>query len=115
MDNKYIDYNKRIVEQINNNTDKNDKISVLGNNCLIYLLSNREATTKYPYQLPIANIDKNIQQEFMEQLEEEKPKMIINLMSGNGDFQTKIKKYLEEKVETEEYKKINEIMYVICE
>lgn len=115
LNSQYVNYNMKIVEQIENNTKNNDKISVLGNNCLIYLLSNREAATKYPYQLPIANIDKNIQQEFMEQLEEEKPKMIINLMSGNGDFQTKIKKYLEEKVEIEEYKKINEIMYVICE
>ncbi len=115
LNSKYINSSKQIVEQIENNTEYNDKISVLGNNCLIYLLSNRESATRYPYQLPIANIDKNIQKEFIKQLENEKPKMIINLMNGNGEFQTKIKEYLEEKLEMEEYKQINEIMYVFGE
>ena len=115
LNSEYMNYNMKIVEQIENNTEYNDKISVLGNKCLIYLLSNREAATKYPYQFLIANIDKNILQEFIEQLEIEKPKMIINLMSEDGEFQTEMKKFLEEKVEIEEYKQINNIVYVICE
>lgn len=75
-DNK-IEYSQRIVDYIVNNTEEDDSISVLGNSCNYYILTNRKSASKYFYQIPIAEIDKEIMKEYIDELKENKPKIII--------------------------------------
>ncbi|MBD5509497.1 MAG: hypothetical protein HDR05_16020 [Lachnospiraceae bacterium] len=64
----------RIVSE---KTDTDDAISVYGNWDLIYVLSDRKHATRYSYQFPIGNIVPEIMEEYMEELHEEQPKIIV--------------------------------------
>lgn len=59
------------------NTDDDDLISVMGNDNILYLRSQRQSATKYSYQVPIMYVDHNIEREYFKEIAEKKPKAII--------------------------------------
>ena len=66
-----------IIELIQEKTNKNDVIQVLGNRCDIYLNSDRMAASKYIYQEPIALLRPEIMDELAEDVAEAEPKLIV--------------------------------------
>jgi hypothetical protein len=68
-----------LVKFIESNTSVNDSIIVFGNKSLIYLQSNRYSASKYFYQYPIGTIDKKIGIEFIEDIKENTPMLIVDL------------------------------------
>ena len=56
---------------------EDDLISVFGNSNYIYNLTNRKSASKYSYQVPIADINKEIANEYFNDLLVNKPKLII--------------------------------------
>ena len=66
---QYFSESKSIADIIVENSDKNDKIAVFGNYDIIYLLSDRMASTSYSYQLPIITIDQNKKEAFVADIE----------------------------------------------
>ena len=65
------------IKYITKNTKKDDAISVLGNHSYIYYLSNRKSASKYFYQLPIAEINTDIMDEYLNDLKQNKPKLVV--------------------------------------
>lgn len=61
-----------------------DEIIVLGSWDIIYNLSDRFAASKYSYQLPPLNIDSNRAEEFYQEIESNKPKLIV--LPSKGAF-----------------------------
>lgn len=68
---------KKIASTIQSLTDEDDKISVVGNANIFYLLSNRKSASKYSYQLPIGKIHPNIWKEYYGDIAQLKAKLII--------------------------------------
>lgn len=66
-----------IVAIVKENTSNDDTISVCGNRDIIYLLANRESTSKYSYQFPIAKVNPQIKQKYFDDIRGKKAKMII--------------------------------------
>lgn len=66
-----------VANDISGNSSDNDKITVFGNKNIIYLLSGRLSSSKYTYQVPIINVDKNISLEYFDDLQKNKPKIIV--------------------------------------
>lgn len=66
-----------VVNYIIKNTDKDDLISAFDNMDYIYLATQRQSASKYSYQLPLALIDKNIMDEYLEDLKRNKAKVIV--------------------------------------
>ena len=85
-DKPYIEISNYIKE----NTTDNDKILVLGNKCLIYLLSNRDSSSKYPYQVPISNIDKKIEEEIITDLDKCDSNLIVIFSLINPNIENKL-------------------------
>lgn len=79
IDNKILEYDNlvEVVKVIEENTDRDDKILVYGNNAIVYLKANRRASQKYIYQYPIMDVDRKIKREFQNNINENKPKLII--------------------------------------
>lgn len=71
------DGNKTISQIVIENTEPEDRITVCGNNDIIYLLSNRESVSKYSYQSPIALINPDIYSEYLKDIDTLRPKVII--------------------------------------
>ena len=92
--NKEINTYLNISNYINANVKQNEKICVIGNCCLIYLLSDTESASKYAYQLPIANIDSKIKEEFLKDLETCDAKFIVIANNFNKDIENKINELL---------------------
>ena len=84
------------VTQVSNiirkNTTKKEKISVYGNWDIIYVVSDRMHATKYSYQFPIGNVSKKIMNEYYNQLQKEKPKIIVVCKDS---IDKRIKKFLD--------------------
>lgn len=83
-DNHCSDSTNNIVNLIVNKTEEEDKISVYGNWNIIYVLSNRVHATRYSYQFPIGQVMPEIMDEYMKDLQEELPKILV-IMSGKFD------------------------------
>ena len=66
-----------IANDVMANSNKNDKITVFGNMNIIYLLSQRLSSSRYTYQIPVINVDNNIRLEYFNDLEKNKPKIIV--------------------------------------
>lgn len=62
---------------VSGKTDIDDAISVYGNWDLIYVLSDRKHATRYSYQFPIGTVVPEIMEEYMKELHEEQPKIIV--------------------------------------
>ncbi len=70
-------YENEVATIVKKNTKEGDKISVCGNNNIVYLLSGRDSVSKYSYQYPIALIDPAIKEEYLEDLKKFHAQMII--------------------------------------
>lgn len=77
-----LNLNTEVSEYIIENTEVTDNILVLGNKCNIYNATGRRYYGKYEYQLPIMIIDKRITEEIVEDIEKNKPKVIVYI----GDY-----------------------------
>lgn len=66
-----------ILSVISHNSEENDLITVYGNKDSIYVLGNRLSASKYSYQYPISTSDPRILDEYFEDLEKTKPKLVI--------------------------------------
>lgn len=74
---QYFSESKVIAEIIQKNTDKDDKIIVLGNHNIIYLLSHRMSSSEYSYQLPIIEIDTVKKEEFISDINNLNTEIIV--------------------------------------
>jgi len=90
------------LQYIEQYTDKDDSIAIYGNRDSILYLSNRRSVSKYSYQSPIATYDKSILDTYFNDIETEKPKLII--VSGTAwglemsDLAEHVKKFEYEKL-----------------
>lgn len=80
---KYFSDSKAIAEIVAANSDKDDKIVVLGTNDIIYLLSDRMASSKYSYQVPILTINPDKKQEFITEIERLDTEIIVTDQSSS--------------------------------
>jgi hypothetical protein len=72
---------------IDQNTDMDDTIISLGLNSSIYLFTERQAASRYIYQTSGADYDPNAQEEFLRDMRENKPKIIvIRSQEGHYDY-----------------------------
>ncbi len=67
----------KAADIIAKNTEKTDKISVCGNQNLIYLLSDRESSSKYSYQYPIIEYDTKIKNEYLSDIAKLETEIIV--------------------------------------
>ena len=77
------------ISYIQEYSDENDTITVFGNRDSIYFYSNRQSASIYSYQYPIGNVDEQIIRLYFNDLELNKPKLIIVTQSTewNGDYE----------------------------
>lgn len=106
---------QNLKEYISENTNKDDEVIVDGNKVAIYLAIDRKNSAKYFYQTPIADIDENIAEQFLEWLENTKPKIIINTLgkpSNNSGsyFRKSLFKYYDDIVKSGEYVENKNVM-----
>ncbi len=80
-----------VIKCIEEETDLTEKISVYGNWDIVYKCTNREHATKYSYQFPIAELDKEIFEDYYNQLNKQLPKMIV---IQEGRYDEYIEKFL---------------------
>jgi hypothetical protein len=71
---------------IDDNTNENDSITVLGNSCTVYLFTNRPSVSKYIYQTPIASINSKIADDYSSDVLHRKPALIIAPSYNDGQF-----------------------------
>lgn len=67
----------KVIDYVVNNTTEDDLITVYGNWDIIYAKSRRLSASKYSYQDPIIHIDHNKYDEYFNELNEMRPKLII--------------------------------------
>lgn len=60
---------QEIANVIKENTDTDDKITVCGNRNIIYLLAERESSSIYSYQYPIADVNPMIEKEYIDDIQ----------------------------------------------
>lgn len=82
-----------VANYVEANTTPEDGISVYGNWDLIYVLSDRRHATRYSYQFPISDARPEIIGEYLSQLTEEQPKVIV---VQKGHLDDRITGFLEE-------------------
>ena len=68
---------QELINYIKENTDKEDNILILWNACTYYNLTDRKYDGKYMYQIPLVLSDDKILKEFIEELQNNKPDLII--------------------------------------
>ncbi|MCR5758259.1 MAG: hypothetical protein K6F95_10195 [Selenomonas sp.] len=66
-----------LLNEIVRRTDEQDRISVFGNDNIIYVASNRLPASVYSYQFPIANVDNRIGEKYFADLHNNRPKIIV--------------------------------------
>ena len=77
---------ENLLSFIKENTKETDKITVVGNDCWIYLLSGRESVSKYTYQYPLVFVrhyGRTIAEEYINDIETGKPRMIITRLTDD--------------------------------
>ena len=74
-----------IVNYVDENTNEDDKILVTGNHNILYLKCDRLSASKYSYQSPIVNVRDQILIEFYDEINQEKPSVII-IPKGLEDY-----------------------------
>lgn len=65
------------VKYLIEHTEESDNVLVLGNYCINYLESNRSYANKFFYQAPVINNSERLYQEFDEELEKDKPNVVL--------------------------------------
>ena len=66
-----------VAKVIEENTEDSENISVYGNWDFIYILTNRKHATRYSYQFPISEVKPEIMEEYIRQMEEEQPPIVV--------------------------------------
>jgi len=77
---------ENLITFIKENSEKTDKITVVGHDCSIYNLSGRESVSKYSYIFPIASVKQYgamIAENYMKDIENRKPRIIITITSSD--------------------------------
>lgn len=73
-----------VASYVKSNTAEDDYISVYGNWDFIYILSGRKHATRYSYQFPIGTVRPGIMNEYISELTEAQPPVIV-IQSGYFD------------------------------
>ena len=76
-DEQFDETTRQVCEKVIELTSEDDVISVYGNWDIVYVESQRKHATKYSYQFPIGQVMPEIIDEYMEQLEEERPSVVV--------------------------------------
>lgn len=82
-----------ILSVIRHNSDEDDLITVYGINNSVYVLGNRLSASKYSYQYPIGTADPKILDEYFEELEKTKPRLVILEHEMDEKIETFLRKY----------------------
>jgi len=97
-------------------TTSSDKILVMGNDLAVYLFSNRESSSRYPFIYPIIEKDKKIEEYYFAEFKNNPlPKLIIidwHCNSFSNDLRSKLAKILQDNYEDLEVQ-LNNRSYVI--
>lgn len=95
-----ISISNELQSYLQENTNENDDVLIIGNDVKYYLVSERKTNNKYFYQTPPINVSYNIYQEFVDELEKNNSDYII--VMGNkeenlsrGDNLSNVCQYLE--------------------
>lgn len=75
--NNQSDEKIQVAKFIKQNSDEDSKITVFGNENIIYLLSERMPASKYSYQLPIGTVNPDIMDEYFYEIGENQPEFIV--------------------------------------
>ena len=81
-----------IVKIIEDNSSKDDYITVYGNQNIYYVLTKRLTASKYSYQYPIYRVNDKISDNYFDDLSRNNPKIIVDTLHDNA-----IKKFINEK------------------
>ena len=73
----YTSFDHILGEVLKTATDSDDRIAVCGNNDILYLHADRMAASKYSYQLPIIRSDPGILPQFIHDLEDSQPAVVV--------------------------------------
>ena len=76
-DDQFDETAKEICQIVSNLTSEDDAISVYGSWDFIYVKTHRKHATRYSYQFPISQVKPAIMDEYMEQLSDELPSVIV--------------------------------------
>jgi hypothetical protein len=79
-------YYLQLGQFIDTQTTSNELITVLNNNCEVYLFANRNSVSKYIYQTSIAGIDSRIADEYISDVFHGKPTLIIMPLFDDNQF-----------------------------
>lgn len=91
--------NIELMEYIKQNTQKDEKITVIGNSAYVYLGSDRCSATEFVYTYPVCEISCDLKERFVKQIKETNPRFIVvqkYYFDGPSDFEEEIKILLEE-------------------
>lgn len=83
-----------VIDVIQENSTEDEKISVVGNRSIIYLLSKRLSVSRYAHQYPIAEISDEILNEYLDDLKQAPPKLII--LVEYDELNKKVEPFIEE-------------------
>lgn len=75
--NQFNDTTRQVCEKVVELTSEDESISVYGQWNIVYVKSQRKHATKYSYQFPIGQVMPKIMDEYMEQLKDELPSVIV--------------------------------------
>ena len=98
---KFDDTIKQVCDKVTELTSEDDAISVYGNWDIVYVITHRKHATKYSYQVPIGSVMPEILDEYMKQLEEELPPVIV-LYRNDSNIRDFLKENAYEKVYPDE-------------
>ena len=65
------------IKAIKGSSQADDLITVYGNDCKVYTYSGRKSVSRYIYQFPISSISHNIAEEYIQDVREGKPAIIV--------------------------------------
>jgi hypothetical protein len=66
-----------LAQYLQDETDPDDNVLMLGNNCIYYLEGNRYTTNRYFYQTPAINVSDELYDEFVQELEDTLPEAVF--------------------------------------
>ncbi|MDD6157390.1 MAG: hypothetical protein PUB52_10290 [Lachnospiraceae bacterium] len=66
-----------VAQYLQDYTEKDDNVLMMGNNCIYYLEGDRYTTNRYYYQTPAVNVRDDLCEDFIEELQETKPEAIF--------------------------------------
>jgi hypothetical protein len=82
---------KVVADFIERNADEDDTVQVLGNDCLIFLLSDLKPASKFIYDIPVAVISDEVHQFFVEEWEKAPPTYAV---CGEEYFERRDEKHI---------------------